>query len=277
MISRLYGEPGGNKEVDPQWIGWNGERAHPRSPAGGGGPGYSSKPGPIGIESNLLAQGSEIDFKQQQDSTAIPLQSLPEATGSKKNPPPSTQPINLEKIKFMQNNFIDVDIGVEVVVDGKSDKVLAETSFEIPDFRIPGIVFDQAKKVSSFDGKFVWKGRISIQTFYASNVSPSDLSGYGRGTTKKDLISGDITLGFHENCHQLDYLAYLKNHPLPDPPKLAIGMKKNNYESDCERFKNEYNAFKEKMELDSRSRTDEVGYTLTEFKNSNKPFEHSSF
>ena len=278
MISRLYGEPGGNKEVDPQWIGWNGERAHPRSPAGGGGPGHFSRPGPVGVSSILLAQASDIDPRQRRDLTAIPLQNLPETTTSNKNSPPITKLRKLKRIKFVQNKYVDVEISAEVVKDDRSSDsdVTANTSFQLPPFSFPGFTFDNTKKITSFTGKFVWKGRIRIQTIFGPDASASSLSGYGRGTTKVDIGNGDITLGFHESCHQSDYLAYLSNNPLPDPPNLIVGMEKANFESECKRFENEYHVYQEKMELDSKTRTDEVGYTLTEFKKSNKPFQHSS-
>jgi len=277
MICTLNGKPSENKDPDPLWVGWNGKWADPRSPAGGGGPGHFSRPGPHGISSSLLAQMSDTNLKQQQDLTAVPLQSTPITRTLNKNPPPITKPTRVEKIKFVRNTLVDVEIGVEVVEDGHSSdpKVAASTNWQLPSFEIPGVKFDDSKKITSFTGKFVWKGVIRIQTIYGPDVNASSLSGYGRGTTKADISNGDITLGFHENCHQSDFLDYLIKNQLPNPPNLSIGMEKASFDKECKSFKSQFEDYRQKMELNSKNNTDEVGYTLTEFKKSNKPYQHS--
>ena len=52
-------------------------------------------------------------------------------------------------------------------------------------------------------------------------------------------------------------------------------MEKAGFDKECKSFKSQFEDYRQKMELNSKNNTDEVGYTLTEFKKSNKPYQHS--
>lgn len=133
---------------------------------------------------------------------------------------------------------------------------------------------DADRKILSFDGKFAWRDTITIQTSYASNASPIAVSCYGRGTTDEDVRSRDVTLGFHENCHQNDYVRYLRSHALPDPPQLALGMSESDYKKALAAFDKSLRAYFKAMERDSETQTDEVGYRKSTRKRTGKCFEH---
>lgn len=94
----------------------------------------------------------------------------------------------------------------------------------------------------------------------ARGVKPDSFSCYGRGTTPEDVRAGNVTLGFHESCHRNDFVAYLKAHPLPDPPKLTIGMTGSQFEEAVAAFQKAFSAYFKDMDEDSFKRTDEVGY-----------------
>ncbi len=192
--------------------------------------------------------------------------------------PPATVAESLGILKSVQSALVDVEVKGEILVDGVlSDSAApAETQSKVPDWTSPAFVPDSKGKIASFDGKFVWRGTVTIQTSYQSPSTARDLSGYGRGTTKDDINQGNITLGFHEHCHQLDYRSYLASHPLPDPPSLKLGMKASDYQDAIEKFRRALQRYERALSESSRVRTDEVGYKKSTWLRTGKVFEHEA-
>jgi hypothetical protein len=176
----------------------------------------------------------------------------------------------------VQSSLVDVSVDAAIIADGSggASGTGAHTSFSFPSYSAPGYSFDGSGNITAFAGKFEWKGTIDIQTVYGSSASASDLSCYGRGTTTSDVQSRDITLGFHENRHQVDYENYLSSHALPDPPNMSIGMARTAYEAEKTRFQQEYTAYRNAMEQDSETRTDEVGHTRSSWQQSGTCYVH---
>jgi len=86
--------------------------------------------------------------------------------------------------------------------------------------------------------------------------------------------SGDVTLGFHEKCHQDDYEAYLKSHPLPDLPILHVGMTGGEYNQAIAAFNEKLKAYFKTMKAESVSKTDEAGYSKSTYEKTGKPYHH---
>lgn len=265
----LYGKPGDSEEVGQNSIGWSGSVAHLNAPVGGGGPGSFRSPGPIINSDTVAAQNSASGAR-------LPLQPLAQSNPTPANAPPKTKPRSFGSQKSVQSEFMDVAITAEIVADSTTSnrKVFAHTSFDLPRYRIPGYRTDHLDNIAEFGGKFVWKGTIVIQTIYGPGAKPKVLSGYGRGTTRIDIQNRDITLGFHENCHQVDFENYLEAHSLPEPPKMKIGMTKKDFEAEKKRFVKEYTAYRNAMNNDSETLTDEVGYKKSTWKSTKKPYTH---
>lgn len=201
------------------------------------------------------------------------------------NLPPAAPPSNstnrsLGELKSRKNDLMDVQISGEVLPDRFVDGTALNgtTSFQqSPAFSSPAYRADETGKITGFLGKFTWKGTVSIRTTYGARSAPKSLSNYGRGTTKADVKSRNVTLGFHETCHRQDYETYLEEHPLPDPPKLRVGMTVNEYKREVSRFDQALKAYWAGMEAYSEAHTDEVGYRESEHEKTGKPFEHKSF
>lgn len=149
----------------------------------------------------------------------------------------------------------------KIVADGVGGKAGAETQYSGANrWSSPGYGPLVDGKIDRFKGKFVWRGTIEIQTLYARGVKPDAYSCYGRGTAVGDVRAGNVTLGFHEACHRDDFVAYLKTHPLPDPPPLAVGMTEAQFRQALGDFQEAFNTYFQDMEHDSFTRTDEVGH-----------------
>lgn len=240
--------------LNPNFVGWLGQIAHPDSPAGGGGPGeFTQVRLEPGDKATVPAAGTRGPVQ------AIPLQGeIP----SPPNPPPATNPRSLGTLLQENSALRDVAIDAEVVADGTWEKSGARTTVSKVPSKAP-IPDIEDGKVKAIKGKFEWRGTIRIQTLYGSGVEACLLSCYGRGTTDTDVQNRDITLGFHENNHQQDYVSYLKHIDLPALPALKVDMTKDEYYGEIDRFKEELEGPKgyyNKMQADSEASTDEVGY-----------------
>jgi hypothetical protein len=252
------------------------EAPHPESPASVEGRGRFSTGGAAddGIANHARARpdGSGILGLQNDVYLAKAGPSKPKPA----NPPPATKPRSLGLLKSESNAFVNVKIDAEVVADG-SDYLgsgSALTKFPIPDYDNPSSFNTAGGKVTSSVGTFEWTGTITIQTTY-EHGKPTGLSSYGRGTTKIDVKNRDITLGFHENCHQRDCERYLKNNPLPDPPKLKVGMTLKKALSELARFKKAYDRYVVELSRYTYKRPDQVGYKKSTWKkNDKKPYKH---
>ncbi|HTV22454.1 MAG TPA: hypothetical protein VMG12_27385 [Polyangiaceae bacterium] len=239
-------------------MGWRGRVAHPKSPDGGAGPGFFRSAFPVGGVEGV----AEADPREpSRASDAEPLQ---QQAPRPPNPPPQTQARSLGSLKSVQSAVADVEIEGKVLADdtgGPADG--AHTGFDVPRTSSPGYSH-AGGKVTQINGKFTWKGTLSIQTRYGTGASASSLSCYGRGTTTQDMQSRDITLGFHESCHRSDLVSYLSANPLPDPPAISVGMATKDYDAAVKKFGADLQAYRDAMERDSKNKTDEVGRRLSE-------------
>ena len=251
------GLPGTVSKVDSVWVGWSGDVAHPQSPDGGGGPGRF--------------RPTLVDDAGERVDEPSPFAPVPLGTGATPpkpktpNAPPTTTPTNLGDLKSKQSDLLNVNVDAAIVADTSGGPTAgAETKFSGGSaFTSPGYRMDGHHKIVSFDAKFEWTGTVTIQTDYASDAKASDVSCYGRGTTASDVAAGDVTLGFHESCHRADYIAYLKNNSLPDPPDLAIGMAEGAYKAAVATFRKAVTDYFKGMEQQSKTNTDEVGFKLS--------------
>jgi hypothetical protein len=109
---------------------------------------------------------------------------------------------------------------------------------------------------------------ITIQTFYGEDVKATSLSGYGRGTTKEDKASGDVTLGFHESNHRQDYVNFVKNFK---PPRFSgkVGMRVRDFKKAAQEFeakcKQAVGGFEKAAHEQSEKETDEVGHKRSQY------------
>jgi len=253
--ARLFGRVGEAEPLAPEWVGWSGKVTHPDSPQGGGGPGFFAPTG--GSE-------REEDPKPWQPGRLDQVDNLPKQAPRAPNPPPPTRPRSLGTLKEVQQDNVDVKIEGEVLADGSGGPSNgAETNFEIPSASSPGFEHSNGK-ITKFTGKFTWTGKLTIQTQYGTNATARDLSCYGRGTTSDDIRNGDITLGFHESRHHADYVAFLKDNPLPDPPPFTVPVKKADHEKAVKKFFQEFDAYSKRMKQSSFNDTDEVGRRKSE-------------
>ncbi|MCB1915321.1 MAG: hypothetical protein KDG52_06345 [Rhodocyclaceae bacterium] len=255
------GKAGRASRIGSDWIGWDGSVAHPDAPQGVGGPGYfDAGGGGFGND----AENRDLRSGRPDPEQPGPLPSgggdeVPAAKPKAPNAPPATNVRSLGEQLKVEEDHVDVLIDAEVVADGGGGPANgAHTDFTWPAMSAPAFDSEDGK-ITKFKGKLTWKGTISIQTKYGTDGKATDLSCYGRGTTPSDVSAGDVTLGFHENCHQVDYANYLDQKILPNPPTLFIGMTPDDYNSQVADFKKAIADFRTAMETDSDTRTDEVG------------------
>ncbi len=263
------GRPGTSISVGQEWTGWSQRVAHPEAPLGGGGPGSFLPAVPLNPN-----QDSDLPNPWQPGPLGTDPPAIPLDTPKPPNAPPVTNPQALGTIKEVQNQFVDYKIEAEIVADGSGGVTTgAKTRFSRVSSSSPG--YDSAGgKITKFNGKFTFKGTITIQTKYAADSNANTLSCYGRGTTDADVKNRDITLGFHESCHRDDYQAFLKANDLPDPPDMSIGMKSSDYDRAVADFSKALNKYWADMEADSVQKTDEVGFTLTKSNRTNSCYPH---
>lgn len=251
--------------IHGSWFGWTEGVAHPAANQGGGGPGRFAQAGPLAsADEDLvgsLPQGSRLPHPQRPGPMS---DDAAENSGPKQNPPPATV---LEELDLLARDeqFVKIKIKAKVVADGKTTDADTDaiTNVDIPAYDLANAFADDDVTVSKFTKVFTWKGTIKIQTVYGPDAKASGLSCYGRGTTKDDVKNGDITIGFHESCHRADYVAYLRAHALPEPPKLTIGMKMEDFKTAMEDFVKAFDAYHPDMKVDSKRTTDEVGHKLS--------------
>jgi len=194
----------------------------------------------------------------------------------KQKPPPKTnhRTIKIRKVKTSQ---LEIEVNAKVLSDTQNHSVTGgETTFEqVGTFssgnfaELPGYSWEQKggrKIIVKINGPVKIKGTVKIQTTYGPNTKPTDRSVYGRGTTPPDEKTGNTSLGFHESCHQSDYLSYLKNKPLP-VFSGKIGMTEQQYKQAETAFEKSFDNYFKEMEKHSYRLTDEVGYKKSVYKN----------
>lgn len=248
------------------------------APAGGGGPGNFREPFSLnedGSPSPSIAhpKGPENKLWVAQAGATPPNTS---GKAAKPKPPPTTS-TKITSVKSENTSTKDIDIKVQVLADGSSSSITstsAKTSFSFGTVAWNTPAYDYQDKggkkiITRLNGKFTFKGTITIQTVYGSSAKATDMSEYGRGTTNIDKKNGHVTLGFHEHCHQQDYLKHLKNKPLPTL-NLKVGMSVDQYNKRTAQFNTDYNKYQKDMETSSYNATDEVGYKLSKCKQDGK-------
>ncbi|MDX2445562.1 MAG: hypothetical protein QNK30_17335 [Bacteroidales bacterium] len=194
----------------------------------------------------------------------------------KPKPPPKTKP-SISTLKSKTTSKVDINIKVQVLADGTSKNVdakSAKTSFNSNgvNWKEPRYKWREKRGkniITSLSGKFVFKGTITIQTVYGTKAKKTDISLYGRGTTKDDKKRGNVSLGFHESRHQKDFLNYFKNKPFPKF-EGKVGMTTTDYDKAVAEFKTAFNKYMNDMDAKSIKSTDEVGYTLSKCKKDKK-------
>lgn len=233
--------------------GWKGNTAHPKAPMGGGGPGGSVIPGVEKADTDVPPTGVL-------DSSKIALA----AGAGDQKPPPPTIP-SRKKVSVRKSKTEDIEVYVEILEDGFSSDVSgAQTLVDsrgvnssTPSF----MSFPRKGKniVTEIQGLFELKGTVTIQTVYGPGAKATQLSIYGRGTTKKDKEDKTTSLGFHESRHQKDYLRFLKNTPLP---KFTgkVGQTDKAFVRAGEIVQKQITKYWAEMGKNSVKKTDEVGY-----------------
>lgn len=265
VTCKAEGKIGNSVQQDPNFVGWLDQEAHPGSPAGGGGPGGFTQGHTDVTDDATMPAGT----------TPGPLQFVPMNTDEQEpeKPPPPTVPESLGSKAAAANDFMDVSIDAKILADGKA-KSGVHTGFTQPGPKAPGFSTDDDGLIKEFKAKFVWKGTIAIQTVYGSDTKAEQVSCYGRGTTKDDVRTGNISLGFHEHQHQLDFKNFLSNNSLPELPAMRIKMTPTEYSNETTRFKDELDEFWAAMKADTLANTDEVGYHKSTSETENDCYPH---
>lgn len=233
--------------------GWKGNTAHPKAPMGGGGPGGSVIPGVEKADEDVPPTGVL-------DSSKIAL-----AAGAGDQKPPPATIASRKEVSVRQSKTEDIAVYVEVLEDGFSSsmsgaKTLVDSrgvSSNTPSYM--SFPIKGKNIVTEIQGKFELKGTVTIQTVYGPGAKATQLSIYGRGTTKKDKEDKTTSLGFHESRHQKDYLRFLKNTPLP---KFTgkVGQTDKAFERAGSLVQKQLTKYWAQMAKYSVKRTDEVGY-----------------
>jgi hypothetical protein len=132
------------------------------------------------------------------------------APAARINPPPVIEDVRYPPFHVEKTQDRDVAINIHILpndLTGDPGQGAETRVSGLPAYRIENITVDAHHKVNGY--KFVWKGEITIQTIFLNNALPTDQpSSYGRGTGD-DVLNGNVTLGFHEWCHQNDAAAYI--------------------------------------------------------------------
>ncbi len=174
----------------------------PSSPAFPGGAGNfrgARRPGTLGVDNTsgriLLA-------------ASTPAATSSTNTASKKAPPKTEeQEFTLLAEKTAER---EVEIKVEVLRNAHSSVESDKAVTAVPGLPESSSSYEtdlgKTPKITKYS--FVWKGTLTIQTTFPTNLSPDDESSYGRGTGS-DIGTGNVTLGFHEWCHRNDIQAYI--------------------------------------------------------------------
>lgn len=243
---------------------------HPDARAGGGGPGYFRDASPV-IGDDVL-QGTVRHAKSpanrlRLDETAG-LPAGAGATAANKKNPPKTQTLE-RQIAAQSGPEMNIDVRVRVLADRKKDPGVPSKSGKtrvMPSSglkNIAGMAWNTLDgKVTAVTKKLIVRGVYEIRTSYGSKASASQDSLYGRGTTTADKAAGTITLGFHEWCHQQEYLDYLLNTPFPTFAG-RLKMKEDDFQAAVDQFNADFEAFSQGL-ADLGDAVDEVGYTKSE-------------
>lgn len=151
--------------------------------------------------------------------------------------------------------------GLRVIL--QSDQTGANTTETHYEFNQYAINFaSQNGLVTSFTGPGAREVR--IHTAYARGVTARDPSGYGRGTTREDIASGQTSIGFHEGSHGTDFLRYIRAHPYPQF-QGRIGMRIRSFQNAMTEYQHAVNVYSQALDADSTRRTDCAGRSIDQY------------
>ena len=254
--------------------------AHPRVPSDPGGPGFfRSAPQNAdtlaGFDDNpelFTHPMAPVKLDAQPGGPATQLDASADAKEVKVAPlPPPATKEEVKDVFVETTDKHEINVKIEVFKDGKFDqKDVAETKF---DGKPVAITFPTAnyefvegvKKIKSLTGKFMLKGNIKVKTLYGPNAAATDLSHYGRGTTEEDKKSGNVTLGFHEHCHRMDFLKFSVDKKGKIPKfSIAVGDTEDDYNNAVQTWNEDWVAWLKEVDDASFQATDEVGYTYSQ-------------
>lgn len=205
-----------------EWLTNSGSVVHPAAPQGVGGPGAFRAPGVFasGGDDELLPHPRSPAVKTVDPSLVRQADELEAAKVVRQLPPKvaaeSTETIRGMSVKLMKDLSGDASAG-DAITDLRS-KPAGKVTYQSDR---PG------GTVTSVNNGLKWS--VEIQTRYGAGTPEGD-SAYGRGTTKADKESGNVSLGFHESCHRSDFLNYLRNTPTP-----VLGAKKDQSTADADK------------------------------------------
>ena len=194
--------------LDPAWLATDGRVVHPDAPAGGGGPGY------FRVAGHSTAQGDaeQLAHPDSPRASALDVFDLNRAerlsgTEVKRQAPPEVKQAQTQTIRGMTVTVQPDESGIAGVGSALTD-VHQHSG---------GAAYVHSKDTGKILSWTVLPYQVDIVTQYGTGTPNADAA-YGRGTTEKDIETGNVTLGFHESCHRADMLAYLTGHPLPAAP-----------------------------------------------------------
>ena len=268
-------------EIPNPWVSSNGDVAHPDSPCGASGNGYSRLPGNVdgpGKQSYTIPHPCTLNGRNHilsvDEETVLEESKGPAA---EKKDPPDTKVETFHRKIAKNKHHMAVDLTIKILND-----LTNQTSVKAGSSAATGVVQDtmtahfdwaevgyddQTMKVEAPLGTNTLKGLIELQIRYAPDVEPDQKSAYGRGTTVSDVAKGDITIGFHEHCHLDDWWAYLKSKKLPLEFEGKVGMTTTVYQQKQTDLKNKFQDFLDAGDAETLKNTDEVGNpTMTEYK-----------
>ena len=186
------------------------------------------------------------------------------ATPSPQSPPPT----NAGKTTV---NGIEVTVladGTDAVTGDKASL----TSLVLDKGTTPGYEWYGKKIITKLKGPPPVINKATIQTVYNPNSKPTDISGYGRGTTTEDKKTGNVTIGFHESCHRQDFLDYIKTNVTPKFTGKVVGLTEDQYKVTVKEYFKAVDAYLNKAIKYSEQKTDEVGSpTLSQYKARKNP------
>lgn len=104
---------------------------------------------------------------------------------------------------------------------------------------------------------------LTLKTTYKHKINPLSQSGYGRGTTKADVKSKNISLRFHESQHGLQVMNFIKIYPLP-VPQMHLHMAETELQQLVSKFKTYTDTLnrRNKAEVDCIGTLPEKGYNV---------------
>jgi hypothetical protein len=238
---------------------------HPDAPAGGGGPGRFRDANSFLNDDRLSETIRHTKTPSSRFWLAQANVGVASATGAMKAKKPPKTKVSTSTLVTLSTPEVDFDIEVRVLADrlnfGKIGAKVAQTRAR----PVGGVKQSKGMKLQAQDGKVVGltrklviKGSYRIQTRYGRKAKSTDVSVYGRGTTAQDKTSGNVTLGFHEWCHQQEYLDFFTNNPFPVFTG-KIGMSEEDFLEAAEQFNNDFDAYVAALKSLGPN-VDEVGY-----------------